>query len=130
MNVLSHFSLCRVEHVVIDGNLVPVTRTLRPSFIRAQSRNLPSVENLAELNAVLSSQDYSFLTKVDEGDVNVFHGSSVAPDGSHTLLFMSKKCCDFLKIVPLVSVQQISVLPKHLENFEHFEVTVPKVNKC
>lgn len=122
MNVVSHLSLSRVEHVMIDGNQLPVTHTLWPSFIRAQTRSLPASENLGQLSAVLSWHDYSFLTKVDVGQGNVFRGSSVASDGSLTLLFMSKKCCDFLKMVPLVSVQHICVLPKCLEHFEHFEV--------
>lgn len=74
--------------------------SMYPALVRARENSWPQPENISQLCDILENPLYTCITATNQFADNSFGGAVRVGPFRSAILFMSKKCNDFLKIVP------------------------------
>ncbi len=81
-----------------------------------RQNNLPPCESLRDLSGILSSPNYSFLTRLHQFEDTLYKGFGESIDQSHVILFISKIGSHFFQMIPSVTVLHFPVPSIHHQN--------------
>lgn len=78
-------------------------RRLRPAMQRARRDAFPELPgNLAGLTAILQDPDWANLTETLDKEDNMYLGSVWCAEGSHSIVFISKRCMEILRMTTII----------------------------
>lgn len=78
-------------------------KLLLPAMKNARFNAYPDEpQNLAELGSILQCERYKSLSAVSQFKDSIYGGSAKGEDGSCSVLFITKRCVDFMKTAPFI----------------------------
>ncbi|KAK3921776.1 UDP-N-acetylglucosamine--N-acetylmuramyl-(pentapeptide) pyrophosphoryl-undecaprenol N-acetylglucosamine transferase 1 [Frankliniella fusca] len=78
-------------------------RRLRPAMLRVRREAFPNLpRNLAGLTTTLQDPAWDWLTKTKDSQDRMYLGSTWAADGSHNVIFISRRCLQIMRMVSII----------------------------